>query len=419
MQNKIQILFTLALIIASPYFIDAQTKIISKPLQELGVLDSLYSESLEEHRRFYVQLPTSYEPGSNQKYPVCYILDGEMLLPTVHNVQEFYSGGYMPEMVLIGIVNDHDRTKNLTISKIKNYDGKSWNENTGGASDFIQFIEKELIPLVEQKFPVTSYRTLIGHSYGGLFTIYTLLNYPELFSNYLAIDPSLDWDGQAILAQAKAQFISKDYKNKSLFISLSGQLHMQDYSITIENVMQDSSDFTLFARSNINFSNFIQKNKGDELAYEWKFYPRDLHGTVPFPSIMDGLIFNFAWYQMEKTDRINSFDTPKEELKELIRYRATKLRDNFGYAEPPYPVELLNMSGYMNMDMEQYDKAKMYFDFAIEYYPNDPNVYDSMADYYDRTKDYKNALKYVSKAYEINGIDYYKERMETFKRKQK
>lgn len=419
MQNRIQILLILGWIMAGPYLIQAQTTRNTKPLQELGVLDSLYSESLKEFRRFYVQLPPSYEPNSNKKYPVCYILDGEVLLPTVYNVQQFYSGGYMPEMVLIGIVNDHHRTKDLTTSKIKTNDGISLDENTGGAPDFIQFIEKELIPFIEKEYPVTAFRTLIGHSYGGLFTLYTLINHPELFSNYLAIDPSLDWDNQDLLAQAKEQFARQDYSNKSIFISLSGQLHMQDYSITIDNVLQDSSDFTLFARSNLQFSNFIKQNKGTELAYDWKFYPRDLHGTVPFPSIMDGLIFNFAWYQMEKTDRINSFDTPKEELMDLVRYRAKKLEDHFGYAEPPYPLDLLNILGYMNMDMEQYDKAKMYFDFAIEYYPNDHNVYDSMADYFDRTKDYANALKYVSKAYEMSGNNYYKERMETFQRKKK
>ena len=52
--------------------------------------------------------------------------------------------------------------------------------------------------------------------------------------------------------------------------------------------------------------------------------------------------------------------------------------DHFGYAEPPYPEELLNMSGYMNMDMDQPEKAKMYFELAIEYYPQSANAYDSM-----------------------------------------
>ena len=71
----------------------------------------------------------------------------------------------------------------------------------------------------------------------------------------------------------------------------------------------------------------------------------------------------------------------------------------------------------MNMDMEQHEKAKMYFELAIEFYPNSSNTYDSMADYYERNEDYGNALKFVTKAYEISAQDYYKKRMEALKNK--
>ena len=65
----------------------------------------------------------------------------------------------------------------------------------------------------------------------------------------------------------------------------------------------------------------------------------------------------------------------------------------------------------MNMDMQQPEKAKMYFELAIKYYPGSANAYDSIADYYEAQKDDANALKYVAKAFEISGDEYYKERM--------
>jgi tetratricopeptide (TPR) repeat protein len=118
-----------------------------------------------------------------------------------------------------------------------------------------------------------------------------------------------------------------------------------------------------------------------------------------------------------KTQKINSFDTSKEELFSIIKHREMKLKDHFGYSEPPYPEELLNMSGYMNMDMDQPEKAKMYFDLAIKYYPKSANTYDSMSEYYERSGDYDSALKFATKAYEISNNDYYKQRMETLKEK--
>ena len=227
------------------------------------------------------------------------------------------------------------------------------------------------------------------------------------------------WIGtiKIILKEAEVKLPTQNFKGKSLFMSLSGQLHMQDSKITIDNVMQDTSDFTLFTRSNIAFSNLIKKNIKNGLTFDWKFYPKDIHGTIPFPSIMDGLISLFEWYQWENTDKFNDFETPKEELLSIIKYREKKLKDHFGYAVPPYPEEILNMSGYMNMDMQQPEKAKMYFELAIEYYPESANAYDSMAEYYEAQNDNTNALKFVTKAYEINGGDYFKNRIEKLKEK--
>ncbi len=417
MTNSLKIVLTIGLIFFFQQFVNGQTNQNIQFLQKVGALDSIYSKSLKEYRKFYVQLPADYSPTKNQKYPVVYVLDGEVLLPTVNNVQNFYSGGFTPEMILVGISNDKNRMRDLTTSKVIEMYGMPFEQENGEAANFSKFIETELIPFVENKYPVTNFRTLIGHSYGGLFAIYTLIHHPYLFANYLAIDPSLDWDNQKLLKEAQDILSSNDYQRKSLFMSLGGQLNWQDSTITIDNVMQDTTDLTLFARSNIAFSNLVNQNTKNGLFFDWKFYPKDLHGTIAFPSIMDGLISVFQWYQMENTDKINSFDTSKEELFGIIKYREEKLKEHFGYSEPPYPEELLTMSGYMNMDMNQPEKAKMYFELAIEFYPNSPNTYDSMADYYERNNDYDNALKFVTKAFEINGDDSYKDRIETLNKK--
>jgi predicted alpha/beta superfamily hydrolase len=417
--NRIKIFLITGVVIFSLQFVHSQTNKNNQFLQKVGALDSIYSESLKEYRKIYVQLPADYNANKNEKYPVVYILDGEVFLPTVNDVQNYYSGGFTPEMVIVGISNDKNRMRDLTTSKVTEMYGSPFKQENGEAINFIKFIETELIPFVENKYPVTNFRTLIGHSYGGLFTIYTLVKHPHLFSNYLAIDPSLDWDNQKLLKEAQEKLSSQNYKGKSLFMSLSRQLHMQNRQVTIENVMQDTSEFTLFARSNITFSNIVKQNKNNELAFEWKFYPKDIHGTIPFPSIMDGLISLFEWYQWENTDKFNTPDTPKEEMLKIVKYREEKLQTHFGYFVPPYPEDILNMSGYMNMDMQQPEKAKMYFELAFEYYPKSANAYDSMADYYERNNDYKNALKFVTKANEINPNDYYKQRMEELKEKTK
>jgi len=412
MTRILQNLLLIGIIITLQQSLIAQTKF----LQCVGALDSVYSENLKESRRFFVQYPASYRVTSNKKYPVAFVLDGHGLLPVVNLVQGFYSGGFMPEMILIGISNSEHRTRDLTTSKVETMYGMPYKQEHGEAAQFTEFLKSELIPFVEEKYPVTSFRTLIGHSYGGLFTMHTLVHHPELFSNYIAIDPSLDWDGEQLLKEAQVKLKAHNYKGKSLFMSLNGQLHNQNPAVTIENVMEDTSEFTMFPRANINFSKLL-KEQASGLQVAWKFYPRDLHGTIPFPSIMDGLIFDFKWFQMERTDKFNDPNTPKEELRAIITHRENKLQDYFKYPVTPYPEDLFNALGYMSMDMEQMDKAEMFFKFAIKFYPTSSNTYDSMADFYEKNNKPKEAFKMVSKAYELSGKVYYKKRMEALKNK--
>ena len=382
---------------------------------QIGEIDSLYSNVLQESREIYIQLPESFNPESDVKYPVAYILDGDVMLNALHTVHSYYNGGFIPEMILVGISNAENRTRDLTTSELYERRGQAYNQENGGAEKFAQFIESELIPFIEDKYPVTNYRTLIGHSYGGLFTVNMLLNHTDIFENYLAIDPSMDWDEQKLLQESKEILSQNSFVGKSLFVSLGGQLHMADTDITIDNVMKDTTEFTLFARSNIELSKIVEANKENDLDFYWKFYPNDLHGTIPLPSIMDGLIDIFSWYQMEDINKFNDPETPKEVLYDIIKRREVKLKKHFGYAVAPYPNFLLNMSGYMSMDMGNPDKALMYFQLNTEYYPEDANAYDSLADYYEAQNDTENALKNVIKAYELSGSDYHKKRMEELK----
>ena len=384
-------------------------------LNQIGMVDSVYSTILKENREIYVHVPETYNPEGKTKYPVAYILDGELLLTPLTVVNQFYTGGFMPEMILVGISNRTNRLRDLTTSAVSELYGMPASEKNGEAENFTQFIEKELIPYVEKNYPVTTYRTLIGHSYGGLFTMYTLMYHSELFENYVAIDPSLDWENQKVLKDSKALLAKKDFNSKALFMSLSGHFHPENASITIDNVMDDTSDFTLFSRSNLMMSKEIKKNSKNGLSYNWKFYPNDLHGTIVLPSLMDGLISIFDWYQTKNFDRINSPETSTSELRQIISDRAEKLEKHFGYPEPPFPEEILNVLGYMSMDREQVEKAKMYFDFAINFYAESANAYDSMADFYERQQDKKNALKFVTKAFELSGSEYHKKRMEELK----
>jgi len=82
----------------------------------------------------------------------------------------------------------------------------------GGAERFLDFIELELLPTlaaVLPELPLDRGRlSLFGHSYGGLFTLYTLLHRPALFARYWASSPSL-WFGDRHLLRGLDERLAK------------------------------------------------------------------------------------------------------------------------------------------------------------------------------------------------------------------
>lgn len=92
-------------------------------------------------------------------------------------------------------------------------------ESYGGAEKFYQFIDQELMPIIEAQYPVDRHhQTLFGHSLGGYFALWCLFTHPTKFANYIAISPSIWWNGQELLNMAK-QFIVNERKNR-IFIAV-------------------------------------------------------------------------------------------------------------------------------------------------------------------------------------------------------
>ena len=85
----------------------------------------------------------------------------------------------------------------------------------GGAEKLMQFLMEQVLPMVKEKHPVNPNEiALYGHSLGGLFVLWSYLNYPAKFSKYAAISPSIWWNEHelfTILDQAQDSYHSPLY----------------------------------------------------------------------------------------------------------------------------------------------------------------------------------------------------------------
>lgn len=387
-------------------------------LFQIGTKDSIYSEILAENRKIWVQIPESAKIATNhpKTYPVVYILDGRVHFLSICSVLNQLAPDTVPEMIVVGIENSQHRVRDLTPTKVKEARGSSsWVKDSGGGEKFTDFIAKELIPYVDKKYPTTPHKTLIGHSFAGLLVVNTVLNHPELFSSYIAIDPSLWWDNEVLSSQLAKRLSDKKYEGKSLFLSIANPLPPSTEK-DLNVLVQDTTFRTEGLRATYNFSKIASETKSSTLQFDYKFYENENHGTVPLISIYDGMYSIFPWYKMNGSfvDVLRNPDTSAETVKNAFKNRYETLSNHLGYTILP-EEDLLNNLGYMFMTNDP-KKSFACLTMLIESYPKNANGYDSISDYYISQKDTKNAIKYVEIAYKISGSNYHKEKLEKLRK---
>ena len=180
----------------------------------IGTVDSLRSTILGEQRKVLIYTPPSYKDTTftPRRYPVLYLLDGDAHFHSVTGLIQILATGVngtfvIPEMIVVAIPNTN-RMRDLSPTKVSSGpDGKPMPglDATGGMGKFLAFIQRELTPHVDSAYRTSGYRALVGHSLGGITVVNALYTMPEAFNAYLAIDPSLWWDSNLLLKQARAK----------------------------------------------------------------------------------------------------------------------------------------------------------------------------------------------------------------------
>ncbi len=374
----------------------------------IGVRNQLYSKILGEEREVWVHVPKSSIYG--HKYPVIYLLDGEFHFESVVGiVRSNVINKLMPDMIIVAITNTN-RYRDLSTSHIGNDADLS-----GGGENFTKFIEKELIPYIDSKYPTIQHRTLIGHSLGGLLVLNTLMNHSSLFSNYLAIDPSLSWNNKKLLNESKSTIHKKNFNTKSIYVAIANTISNDiNNSMSFEKALKDTTTKTLHFRSIVEFSELLKSN--NQLLSKWKYYPNETHGTTPIIALHESIRFLFAWYKFKHWDE---FYMPKpkltgDELVKLITSHHHHISSKLGYTYLPNEAEI-NRLAYMYLQKKDYNRAFPFFKLNIKNYPESANAYNSIGDYYLAISDKKNAIKYVSKSIDLGGGFDAKQKLEKLK----
>lgn len=141
----------------------------------------------------------------------------------------------------------------------------------------------------EKTYPATTYKTFVGHSFGGLNVINALANRKELFNNYVAIDPSLWWDNRDFLNIADSILSRTNFDTKALYVGVANTMEAAMDIDEDQNDRIPDTYFTVHIKSILQFVNSLDTKKDNGLLFEWKYYENNDHGSVPFSTEYDAL----------------------------------------------------------------------------------------------------------------------------------
>jgi uncharacterized protein len=235
---------------------------------KLGFEVSIESNVLNENRSFLVRLPNNYD-NSKKSYPVLYRLDGDLDLfietaGVIHRLA--YMEEVIPEMIVV-LIENTNRNRDMMPMKT------NFLESEVGAENFKNFIEKELIPHIDNTYRTTKERLLCGQSLSAIFTLYHFLTSQESFNSYIVCSGGFLDREDYFIGLTKEMLKSEKEKVRIIFLT-----HGLTDFLDAEGMMKKQLE---------NFDKMLEPD--EKIISKLKIYEEE--GHVPYQSLYHGLKF--------------------------------------------------------------------------------------------------------------------------------
>ena len=230
-----------------------------------------------ENYSIQVSLPFGYY-SSHKSYPVLYVLDGDYAFGITKGIADLLMiGKEIKGIIVVGISYGKGvfawsikRTRDLTPGHDTIF---AKGQNTGGADNFLKFVQYELFPAVNKNYRTDPDSSAIcGESLGGLLNSYILWKQPELFKGYIIISPSLIWNNKSVLKLESEYFVNHKELNKAVYIAY-GSLDSKEVIISPATELIQ----------------MIQTHNYNGLRLVTRVFEGETHMSVPSVAITNGL----------------------------------------------------------------------------------------------------------------------------------
>ena len=339
---------------------------------KLGLRDTISSKILEEERPIIISLPNDYEKGK-ANYPVLYLTDGyQNIWHALGTIEVLTRTGSMPPVIVIGI-ESLDRNGDFTPTENENSPG------SGGGPKYLNFMEKELIPFIESNYRTHPFRILEGHSMGGLFATYALMEKPDLFDAHIIMSPSFWWNNEEFITKAGTFFKSNPNLDNTLFFGIGTLESSKDWGMRKE-LQKFIDEITVNQPKRLRFEHMEMKNEG--------------HMSSPLLSNYYGLksIFSDLALPDNIVENFNSYIFLEHENKIMLKY---------GTEAKQSAEDYVNLAFHL-INKEEFSDAITVLKRSIEAYDYDIWLRSLLANTYEKNEQINKAIEPYKEAIEVS-----------------
>lgn len=245
----------------------------------IGTTESftMTSTNVDDDFKIYVYLPPNY-PQANFDYSLIIGLDGDSEFENMAGiVSKEIRNSDIPSSIFVGIGygGTDRRNRDYTPSITQGVES----DETGGAENFYNFIRAELIPELEDNYQIdtTNTKTLMGHSYGGLFTLYAMFQERNTnpFDKFIPVASSFWYDSGVIFE------FEETYSQKN-----------SDFQATIYTTM-GSLEGAVMVASFEEMNERINNRNYPSLVYKSEILKKYGHSRSDYISYKNGLVYVF------------------------------------------------------------------------------------------------------------------------------
>lgn len=328
-------------------------------------------------RTFTVVTPPSYETNPEKSYPTLLVLDGEYLLDPFEGILKY--GAYwddLPEMIIIAVNQNYGETRFAD----SEFDDAGF--PSGNGANFFEFIGQELYPYVDKKYRTIPFRMIAGHDTTAGFLNFYLYKDNPIFNAYISLAPEMAPEMEKRIAKRLTKI------TKPIFY----------YQATGEGDLKEINEKAAELDAN------IKAIPNATFKYQNDAFKGASHYSLVAKAVPNAIYFIFDGYQpismVEFQDKILKLDSG---YTDYLIAKYDELEKRFGFKMKPRLSDFKAIEAAI-LKNKAYNELQPLADFADKHYPKTILGTYHQALYFEKTGNYKKAVKTYQRAFTLEPI---------------